>query len=75
VPVLGTLFRSTGYQRDQTELVIIITAHLVSPVDGDLLTLPTDGVTLPSESDLFLNGRLIDSNSNSPSTSHGYVLE
>ncbi len=57
VPVLGALFRSASYQREQTELVIIITAHLVSPVKGDALALPTDRIKPPSERDLFLFGR------------------
>lgn len=57
VPVLGALFRSASYQRSQTELVIIVTAHLVSPVRGDVLALPTDRIKPPSEQDLFLFGR------------------
>ncbi|WP_299611436.1 type II and III secretion system protein family protein [uncultured Tateyamaria sp.] len=57
VPVLGALFRSASYQREQSELVIIITAHLVSPVRGDVLALPTDRIKPPSERDLFLFGR------------------
>lgn len=58
VPVLGALFRSAEYQRAQSELVIIITAHLVSPTRGEALALPTDRVKPPSEFDLFLNGRV-----------------
>ncbi|MBY6081964.1 type II and III secretion system protein family protein [Ruegeria arenilitoris] len=57
VPVLGALFRSAEYQREQSELVIIITAHLVSPTRGEALALPTDRVKPPSEFDLFVNGR------------------
>ncbi len=58
VPILGTLFRSTDYQRNQSELVIIVTAHLVTPVDdGDSLSLPTDRVRIPNERELFLLGR------------------
>ncbi|MEL7100606.1 MAG: type II and III secretion system protein family protein [Pseudomonadota bacterium] len=57
VPVLGTLFRSANYQRSQTELVIIITTHLVTPTRGEALALPTDRVKPPSERDLFLFGR------------------
>ncbi|SLN74874.1 type II and III secretion system protein family protein [Ruegeria meonggei] len=57
VPVLGALFRSAEYQRQQSELVIIITAHLVSPTRGEALALPTDRVKPPSEFDLFLNGK------------------
>jgi pilus assembly protein CpaC len=59
IPVLGALFRSADYQRSQTELVIIVTAHLVSPTRGEALALPTDRVRLPSEADLFLNGVVI----------------
>lgn len=58
VPILGALFRSADYQRSQTELVIIVTAHLVTPTRGEALALPTDRVKLPSEADLFLNGRV-----------------
>mgnify|MGYP000305835738 CR=1 FL=1 len=57
IPILGALFRSANYQREQTELVIIVTAHLVNPVRGEALALPTDRVTLPTEADLFLHGR------------------
>ncbi|SHJ13738.1 type II and III secretion system protein family protein [Wenxinia saemankumensis] len=86
VPVLGALFRSAEYERNQTELVIIITAHLVSPVRGDTLALPTDRVRPPSERDLFLFGRV--SSDDAPqaggagevarqdfSGSYGYVLD
>ena len=58
IPILGALFRSSEYQRDQSELVIFITAHLVSPTRGEALMLPTDRVRLPNEAELFLHGRL-----------------
>lgn len=57
IPILGALFRSADYQRNQSELVIIVTPHLVTPVAGDTLALPTDRVRLPSEKDLFLFGK------------------
>ena len=57
IPILGALFRSTSYQRDQSELVVIVTAHLVSPIRGDALILPTDRVRPPTERELFLYGR------------------
>ena len=57
VPVLGALFRSAAYQRSQTELVIIVTAHLVTPTRGEALALPTDRIRPPTEKDLFLYGR------------------
>ncbi|QBF32953.1 type II and III secretion system protein family protein [Thalassococcus sp. S3] len=62
IPVLGALFRSADYQREQTELVIIITAHLVSPTRGETLALPTDRVKPPTERDLFLFGRTASGN-------------
>lgn len=62
VPVLGALFRSADYARAQTELVIIVSAHLVTPTRGEALALPTDRVRLPSEADLFLNGRVVGGN-------------
>ncbi|WP_406721281.1 MULTISPECIES: type II and III secretion system protein family protein [Thioclava] len=57
VPVLGALFRSSEYERKQSELVIIVTPHLVTPTKGMAYALPTDRVKLPSESDMFLFGK------------------
>ena len=87
VPVLGALFRSADYQRSQTELVIIVTAHLVTPTRGEALALPTDRIKPPSEKDLFLHGRTADG-TRTPSRgaagevakqdfrgSYGYVLD
>lgn len=42
VPILGTLFTSTRYRRDETELVILITAHLVKPSSDRLSATPLD---------------------------------
>ena len=46
IPVLGSLFRSTAYRRDETELVIIVTPYLVRPTSGQL-AVPTDGYRAP----------------------------
>ena len=91
VPVLGALFRSANYRREQSELqselVIIITPHLVTPVDGDSLTLPTDRVRIPNESELFLLGNVQGKRKNKAiknagtvssqefTGSYGYVME
>ena len=48
LPILGALFRSTSYRRDETELVIIVTPYLVRPVSGQL-ALPTDGYRAPTD--------------------------
>ena len=58
VPVLGTLFRSADYSRSQSELVVIVTAHLVTPTRGEALALPTDRIKPPSEQELFLFGHV-----------------
>ncbi len=83
LPVLGALFRSAEYERNQTELVIVISAHLVSPTRGEAIALPTDRVRPPSERDLFLGGRLAAPGSGAEgevarqdfSGSYGYVLD
>jgi pilus assembly protein CpaC len=51
------LFRSTGFQNDQTELVIIVTPRLVAPVRANALKAPTDRVGPPNDADLLLLGR------------------
>ena len=43
LPILGSLFRSTHFQKGETELVIIVTPYLVNPVDANDIKLPTDG--------------------------------
>ncbi len=57
IPIIGTLFRSTSFQKDDTELVIIVTPHLVRPVRAAQMKVPTDRATAPDEVDLFLLGR------------------
>lgn len=58
IPVLGALFRSAEYTRAQSELVVIVTAHLVTPTRGEALALPTDRVKPPTEQELFLFGHV-----------------
>ena len=49
IPILGTLFRSTSFQRGETELVIVVTPYLVQPVDANAIKLPTDGYQAPND--------------------------
>ena len=42
IPILSALFRSTSFQRNETELVIAVTPYLVDPVKSDAVKLPTD---------------------------------
>ena len=86
IPILGALFRSVEYSRRQTELVIIVTPHLVTPIRGEALALPTDRVQPPTERDLFIFGRVAASNAPASggagevarqdfSGSYGYVMD
>ena len=58
VPVLGALFRSNGFRRNETELVIVITPYLVKPVNANDIVLPTDGYKAPTDADRVLMGTL-----------------
>lgn len=59
VPILGALFRSTAYQRDETDLVIIVTPRLVKPLTpGNEPVTPLDSTAAANDVDLFVNGDL-----------------
>jgi len=86
IPILGALFRSAEYERNQSELVIIITPHLVTPTRGEALALPTDRIRPPTEAELFLFGKTASTNRPTSgaagevakqdfSGSYGYVME
>lgn len=58
VPVLGALFSSKRYQRNESELVIIVTPRLVQPAaHPDMLASPLDAFAEPSESEFFLTDK------------------
>ncbi|MCB1735018.1 MAG: type II and III secretion system protein family protein [Gammaproteobacteria bacterium] len=56
VPVLGALFRSDAFQRKETELVIMVTAYIVNPVESLRLAAPNDGFQLPHDRERILHG-------------------
>jgi pilus assembly protein CpaC len=59
LPVLGALFRSNAFQRNETELVVILSAYVVQPVDTpDAMSTPSDGFAPTSDLNRFLFGRL-----------------
>ena len=59
IPVIGALFRSTEFQRQETELVITVTAYLAKPAGNkNAFSLPTDGFEPASDIDIYLLGRL-----------------
>jgi pilus assembly protein CpaC len=57
LPILGALFRSVQYQRNQTELVVMVTPRLVEAVNPDRVTAgPGEHWRYPTEADVFLSG-------------------
>ncbi|HEY7493316.1 MAG TPA: type II and III secretion system protein family protein [Candidatus Tectomicrobia bacterium] len=58
LPILGALFRSVSFQKSETELVILVTPHLVKPVNLAQQPLPTDAFSEPNNVELLLLGKL-----------------
>ena len=58
LPILGQLFRSRDYQRNETELMIIVTPYIAKPVTPSAVALPTDGFADASDPQAALLGRV-----------------
>jgi pilus assembly protein CpaC len=56
IPILGTLFRSSQFQKAQTELVVLVTPHVVKPLAQGTAKLPTDVYVDPSNVEFYLFG-------------------
>jgi len=56
LPILGALFKSDRYARDESELVIVVTPYLVKP-SNTRLALPTDGLAIPNDAERWLLGK------------------
>jgi len=57
IPILGALARSSSYKKKETELLIIVTPHIVEPITDEDITLPTDNFIRPSDGELFIEGK------------------
>lgn len=57
IPVLGQLFRSQQFINGETELVILVTPHLVTPLDAKTVRLPTENFVEPSDVEFYLLGK------------------
>lgn len=68
IPVLGALFRSERYQRQETELVIIATAYIVEPTRESNLSIPQDGAVMNPHWRRFLTGKILQSRPAAPDT-------
>jgi pilus assembly protein CpaC len=56
IPILGALFRSSGFQKGETELLIVVTPRLVAPLRPDQVRLPTDRIADPQAIDVLTTG-------------------
>lgn len=56
LPIIGALFRSTKFRRQESELVIVVTPYLVRPVNGQM-PMPTNGYRAPSDAQQFWEGQ------------------
>jgi len=61
LPILGQLFRSNSFRRQETELVIIVTPYLVRPISDSQIALPTDGYRTPNDAQRIILDRGTDS--------------
>jgi pilus assembly protein CpaC len=58
LPILGSLFRSSGYQQQKTDLLVAVTPHLVNPAPEGTLQFPGDNLKVPNQYEFYLQGRL-----------------
>ncbi len=74
LPVLGALFRSRDYQRQETELLIIVTPYIVKPVSSHEVVRPDDGFNDASDPQAWLLGRVnrIYATRNNPELNKNY---
>ena len=82
IPVLGALFRSTAFKRNETELVIAVTPYLVDPVTAQEIKLPTDKLKPASIFEQYFFGTLAHKDmsagsgkSAQPEGTHGFMTE
>lgn len=82
LPILGTLFRSRDYQRNETELVVIVTPFVVNSVNERQLTTPDAGFVPPTDLQTILFGKLnnkYDARGRKPATAYqgpvGFIID
>jgi pilus assembly protein CpaC len=71
IPIIGALFRSREFQKNETELVIIATPHLVKPLNMAKQTLPTDFYVEPNDAEIFLFGLMEGKQKSQPVPARG----
>ena len=63
LPIIGALFRSQSFKRQETELVIIVTPYLVKPINATAVKLPTDGYKAATDIQRFIGGKTFEGTS------------
>jgi pilus assembly protein CpaC len=63
LPIIGALFRSNNFRRDETELVVMVTPYLVQPVSANQISLPTDGFRTANDAQRLLGDQAHDARS------------
>lgn len=58
IPIIGILFRTNAFEKNETELVVIVTPHLVKPIDKAKQRLPTDKYVEPDDFEFYILGKL-----------------
>lgn len=66
VPILGSLFKSDNWQKNQSELMIVVTPYLVKPVNASDIRLPTDGYKAPTDLERIFLGKTNDDGDQTP---------
>ncbi|KKC24404.1 type II and III secretion system protein family protein [Sphingomonas sp. SRS2] len=66
LPVLGALFRSNGFKRNETELMIVVTPYLVKPVSSNQIALPTTGLRGATDGERIIAGQTFMGRSGEP---------
>ncbi|MGC6328753.1 type II and III secretion system protein family protein [Rhizorhabdus sp. FW153] len=57
LPILGALFRSSAFKRNETELMIVVTPYLVKPVSPQQIALPTTGMKAATDAERLIAGQ------------------
>lgn len=59
LPYIGTMFSNTSHKRQEKELVVLVTPHLITPMEpGQVPCLPGDDIQAPNDLELYLLGRI-----------------
>jgi pilus assembly protein CpaC len=58
IPIIGALFKTSSFEKNEKELIVLVTPHLVRPLDKAKQTLPTDQYVEPNDIEFYLFGRL-----------------